>query len=93
MTADQFAQLRDAWGQTPRRVGSLRSGVPAKRSMMFCVSTSNKSDCATSLALLWQILSNVKVIAFPNQFFNDSWVVGLWRADHGENDEGLGSRA
>jgi hypothetical protein len=33
------------------------------------------------------------VIGFPNQFFNDSWVVGLWRADHCENDEGLGSRA
>ena len=29
-----------------------------------------------SLALLWQILSGT---GFPNQFFNDSWVVGFWR--------------
>src|SRR5215510_2546824 len=28
------------------------------------------------LALLWQILSGA---GFPNQFFCDSWVVGLWR--------------
>ena len=46
-----------------------------------------------ALALLWQTITNGKVIGFPNQFFNDSWVVGLWRADHGESDEGLGSRA
>jgi hypothetical protein len=32
-----------------------------------------------SLALLWQIFSGT---GFPNQFFNDSWVVGFWRADH-----------
>jgi hypothetical protein len=24
-----------------------------------------------------------------NQVFNDSWVVGFWRADHGEQDVGL----
>ncbi len=30
------------------------------------------------LALLWQIFSGT---GFPNQFFNDSWVVGFWRAD------------
>jgi hypothetical protein len=29
-----------------------------------------------NLALLWQILSGA---GFPNQFFNDSWVVGFWR--------------
>ena len=34
------------------------------------------SDVRTFLALLWQILSGV---GFPNQFFNDSWVVGFWR--------------
>ena len=28
-------------------------------------------------------------IGFPNQFFNDLWVVGSWRADHG----GMGRRA
>jgi hypothetical protein len=29
------------------------------------------------------------VMGFPNQFFNDSWVVGFWRADHGRQDFGL----
>src|SRR6266511_2604513 len=29
-----------------------------------------------ALALLWQILRGT---GFPNQFFNDSWVVGFWR--------------
>src|SRR5262249_5361000 len=32
------------------------------------------------MALLWQILRDR---GFPNQFFCDSWVVGVWRADHG----------
>ena len=41
-------------------------------------------------ALLWQILSGT---GFPNQFFNDSWVVGFWRADHGWQDVGLERRA
>src|SRR5260221_14218870 len=44
----------------------------------------------TRLALLWQILSGR---GFPNQFFNDSWVVGFWRADHGWQDVGLERRA
>jgi hypothetical protein len=38
------------------------------------------------LALLWQILIGT---GFPNQFFNDSWVVGFWRADHGGHDAEL----
>src|SRR5215467_12615250 len=32
--------------------------------------------CVLGLTLLWQILSEA---GFPNQFFNDSWVVGFWR--------------
>src|SRR6476469_2442049 len=32
-------------------------------------------------------------MGFPNQFFNDSWVVGIWRAGHGGNNVGLGRRA
>jgi hypothetical protein len=40
------------------------------------------------LALLWQIFS---MTGFPNQFFDDSWVVGFWRADHEERIIGLGS--
>src|SRR3979411_906790 len=42
------------------------------------------------LALLWQILSGA---GFPTKFFNDSWVVGFWRADHGRQDAGLERRA
>ncbi len=42
------------------------------------------------LALLWQIFSGT---GFPNQFFNDSWVVGFWRADHGRHNVELGRRA
>jgi hypothetical protein len=34
------------------------------------------------LALLWQFFR----LGFPNQFFSDSWVVGLWRADHGDHE-------
>jgi hypothetical protein len=30
---------------------------------------------------------------FPNQFFNDSWVVGFGGADHGWQDAGLEGRA
>ena len=42
------------------------------------------------LALLWQIFSGT---GFPNQFFNNSWVVGFWRADHGRHNAELGRRA
>jgi hypothetical protein len=42
------------------------------------------------LALLWQILSGT---GFPNQSFDDSWVVGFWRADHGWQDIELASGA
>jgi hypothetical protein len=28
-------------------------------------------------------------MGFPNEFFNDSWVVGIWRAGHGGNNVGL----
>jgi hypothetical protein len=30
---------------------------------------------------------------FPNQIFNDSWVVGCWRADYGGHEVELGRRA
>src|SRR6476469_1439285 len=42
------------------------------------------------LALLWQIFNGT---GFPNQFFNDSWVVGFWRADHGRRNVELGRQA
>src|SRR4029077_19104987 len=42
------------------------------------------------LALLWQIFNGT---GFPNQFFNDSWVVGFWRADHVRHNVELGRRA
>src|SRR3974390_472472 len=51
-----------------------------------CVSESAK----VVLALLWQIFSGT---GFPNQFFNDLWVVGFGRADHGRHNVELGRRA
>src|SRR5260370_36025750 len=42
------------------------------------------------LALLWQILSGT---GFPDQVFNDSWVVGFGGADDGWQDVGLEGRA
>ena len=42
------------------------------------------------LALLWQIFS---APGFTNQFLRDSWVVGLWRADHGDHEGELERRA
>jgi hypothetical protein len=39
-----------------------------------------------ALALLWQILVIDWRTGFPNRIFNDSWVVGFWRADHGEHE-------
>src|SRR5258705_10267666 len=30
---------------------------------------------------------------FPNRIFNDSWVVGFWRADHGGHEVEVGRRA
>src|SRR6266542_2066450 len=45
------------------------------------------------LALLWQIKGAACAVGFPNRVFNDSWVVGFWRADHGRHDVGLGRRA
>jgi hypothetical protein len=35
------------------------------------------------LALLWQIFGLIVTTGFSNHVFNDSWVVGFWRADHG----------
>src|SRR3954453_4516574 len=40
------------------------------------------------LTLLWQIVRFARFLGFPNRFFNDSWVVGSRRADHG----GMGRR-
>jgi hypothetical protein len=45
------------------------------------------------LALLWQIIALTGETGFPNQIFNDSWVVGFWRADHGEREIEVGRRA
>ena len=42
------------------------------------------------LALLWQILSGA---GFPNQFFCDSWVVGLWRGRRWEAEDRIGGRS
>src|SRR5208283_4526159 len=50
----------------------------------------SKENATVMLALLWQIFSGT---GFPNQFFNDSWVVGFWRADHGRHNVELGRQA
>jgi hypothetical protein len=42
------------------------------------------------LALLWQ---DYRPIGLPNQVFNDSWVVGFWRAGHGRQTVELEGRA
>src|SRR5271167_3953052 len=52
---------------------------------------SEKSESA--LALLWQLFALLARLGFTNQFFNDSWVVGFWRADHGGNEVKLGRRS
>src|ERR1700722_17121272 len=43
--------------------------------------------------LLSTTLADFSGTGFPNQFFNDSWGVGFWRADHGRHDVELGRRA
>ena len=48
---------------------------------------------AEALALPWQIYGLDFAIGFPNQVFNDSWVVGFWRAGHGRQTVELGRRA
>ena len=30
----------------------------------------------------WPNFSLMGVLAVPNQFFNDTWMVGIWRAGH-----------
>src|SRR4029434_2129022 len=42
----------------------------------FAASSGMNKSAKVVLALLWQILSGA---GFPNQFFNDSWMVGFWR--------------
>jgi hypothetical protein len=45
------------------------------------------------LALLWQNWRLIDETGFPNQIFNDSWMVGFWRADHGGHEVEVGRRA
>src|SRR5215471_9431155 len=53
----------------------MRAPGPSRRlaSIPQCGRGSLRGPCP-SLALLWQIFSGA---GFPNQFFSDSWVVGL----------------
>src|ERR1019366_10035828 len=43
----------------------------------------------------WTDFQKYGVTGFPNHFFNESWVVGLWRTDHADQDDRrrLGDRA
>jgi hypothetical protein len=45
---------------------------------------------ASWLALLWQIL---RCLGFPNQFFCDSWAVGLWRGRPWQTGDRTGRRS
>ena len=45
---------------------------------------------STTLADFWRLIGET---GFPNQIFNDSWVVGFWRADHGGHEVEVGRRA
>ena len=44
-----------------------------------------------ALALLWQVFAIDEGHGIPELFFDDLWAVGLWRADHGGDEIGLGS--
>ena len=79
--ATSFPRRNDA----PDRIKRRRS----QQSRGCRTSALTKSRC-TYLALLWHIISGA---GFPNRFLRDSWVVGLWRADHGEHEDGMGRRA
>jgi hypothetical protein len=37
---------------------------------------------------VWTDSGEYIVRGFPNQFFNDSWVVGFWRTDHADDHDG-----
>jgi hypothetical protein len=37
-----------------------------------------------------RVLRLIGVTGFPNQIFDDSWVVGFWRADHGGHEIEVG---
>jgi len=39
---------------------------------------------------VWTDSGEYIVRGFPNQFFNDSWVVGFWRTDHADDHDGKG---
>jgi hypothetical protein len=39
---------------------------------------------------IWRLIGET---GFPNQIFNDSWMVGFWRADHGEHEVEVGKRS
>src|ERR671934_1093640 len=56
----------------------VHSRIWPSRDYFLSTPSTRKTTIASllSLALLWQILSST---GFPNQFFNDSWVVGFWR--------------
>src|SRR5882757_2813483 len=66
--------------ETPPALASIGCSQPTRHEPKWAALTparpKSHNHCAELLALLWQILSGA---GFPNQFFCDSWVVGLWR--------------
>ncbi len=83
--AEATPQARQAIRSKPRKLTApIRHKIEAKLRQMRW----SPEQISGWLALLWQIFS---MTGFPNQFFDDSWVVGFWRADHEERIIGLGS--
>jgi hypothetical protein len=87
----QFQQLLDARQPLVTAVGSCSTDVILMASLSVPVPIGSVTVAGnTSLALLWQILSGA---GFPNQFFCDSWVVGLWRGRRWEAEDRIGGRS
>src|SRR6195256_461810 len=87
LSQEVSTEIRNTAGHPQKRGDRTRSTTP--RGIASDPTRTSDRRCGI-LALLWQILSGA---GFPNQFFNDSWVVGFWRADHGRQDAGLERRA
>jgi hypothetical protein len=63
------------WCGTPESSRADGGAMVIKTRIATKIHAARRKD-TVNLALLWQILSGT---GFPNQFFDDSWVVGFWR--------------
>jgi hypothetical protein len=82
---------------------SQRRSADAIDSHWYCFLRANSFESFFSLNARWRILRYLSSTTladfdggrgFPNQFSDDSWVVGFWRADHEEEHSvGLAGRS